>query len=474
MSIDMKAFIEETEWYNQGGETQFFYMTAPINPAIFDTYPNYEIMMAFCFNGHGNWGLYIDGLERFSASILKNLFAQKDYSKRLVKEHDQREQELDKALKQYTLLEELSDKQLKQVLVKVNQLYSRVWRPFIFIDSFDLCWEERLNEIMKEEKTVKLSSTEVKTLLLPDEMSYVQEEEASLLKIKLGLSKKTVEQHQQEFFWYTNNYGHIEVKPISHFLERLQEIHNAHERLNEINQRLEQTQRAKQKILKRYDLPPKTLLFLQFIALLAKRRDVRKRCQAKGNVLLKRFLKEIGRRRGIDYHLFEQLSAHDIVDDIFSKKEKELEAIAYKSCGLYDYKHGSFVWYGKDAEEIKAVYDQTIAMESSEMKGMPACNGKAKGRVRVIISVKDFSRMEKGNILVTYNTRPEFVPIMKKASAIVTEEGGITCHAAVVSRELEIPCIVGVKAATKRLRDNDLVEVDATNGVVKKITEDSG
>ncbi|MBI2548711.1 hypothetical protein HYW21_05160 [Candidatus Woesearchaeota archaeon] len=462
-------FIRKTTWYNQGGETKFFYMTAPINPAIFDSDHGYETMMAFCFNGHGNWGLYIDGLERLSVSILQNLFSEKDYSKRLVKEHDTREEELDKALQRYVLLEKHSDEELRLSLANVNQLYSSVWKPFIFIDSFDLCWEEQLQEIMEEEHTMKLSKEEIKTLLLPDEMSYTQEEEVSLLKIKLCLSKKTIEQHQQEFFWYTNNYGYIEIEPVSHFLERLQHLSNAKERLTEINKRIEETRKAKQMILKKYNLPPKTLLFLQFMALLAKRRDMRKRCQAKGNVLLKRFLQEIGRRRSIDYHLFEQLSAHTIVTDLFSKKEKELKAIGNKSCGLYDYKQGSFVWYGKDAEEIKAVYDAAICMEGTEIKGMPACNGKARGRVRVIISIKDFSRMKQGEILVTYNTRPEFVPIMKKAGAIVTEEGGITCHAAVVSRELGVPCIVGVKAVTQRLKDNDLVEVDATNGVVKKL-----
>ena len=66
-------------------------------------------------------------------------------------------------------------------------------------------------------------------------------------------------------------------------------------------------------------------------------------------------------------------------------------------------------------------------------------------------------------------TRPEFVPLMKKALAVVTDEGGITCHAAIVSRELRIPCITGTKNATRILKDGDLIEVDADNGVVKII-----
>ena len=66
-------------------------------------------------------------------------------------------------------------------------------------------------------------------------------------------------------------------------------------------------------------------------------------------------------------------------------------------------------------------------------------------------------------------TRPEMVVAMKKATAIVTDEGGVTCHAAVVSRELNIPCIIGTRNATKFLKDGDKVEVDANKGIVKKI-----
>lgn len=83
---------------------------------------------------------------------------------------------------------------------------------------------------------------------------------------------------------------------------------------------------------------------------------------------------------------------------------------------------------------------------------------------------KEFSKMKKRDILVTSMTRPEFVPLMKMASAIITDEGGITCHVAVVSRELGVPCVISTKIATKALKDKDIVEVDADKGQIKKIT----
>ncbi len=77
--------------------------------------------------------------------------------------------------------------------------------------------------------------------------------------------------------------------------------------------------------------------------------------------------------------------------------------------------------------------------------------------------------MEKGDVLVAGMTTPDFVPAMKKAPAIITDEGGITCHAAIISRELGIPCLVGTRIGTKILVDNELVEVNANHGVVKRL-----
>lgn len=101
------------------------------------------------------------------------------------------------------------------------------------------------------------------------------------------------------------------------------------------------------------------------------------------------------------------------------------------------------------------------------LSGNVASAGQVKGIVSVIMNIGEFSNFKMGNILVTSMTTPEYVPLMKKAAAIVTDEGGISCHAAIVARELKKPCIIGTKIATKVLKDGDLVEVDADKGVVK-------
>ena len=105
----------------------------------------------------------------------------------------------------------------------------------------------------------------------------------------------------------------------------------------------------------------------------------------------------------------------------------------------------------------------------TEIKGSTAFRGSVKGTVQVLRHSGDIAAFKEGNILVANQTTPEFVPAMKKALAIITDQGGITCHAAIVARELHKPCIIGTKIATKVLKDGDLVEVDAERGIVKII-----
>ena len=104
---------------------------------------------------------------------------------------------------------------------------------------------------------------------------------------------------------------------------------------------------------------------------------------------------------------------------------------------------------------------------TKEIKGVPASPGFVKGRIRKIQYKSQLSLLKKGEILVTEMTSPDYIFTMKKSAAIITDEGGMTSHAAIVSRELGKPCIVGTRIATKILKDGDLVEVDANNGIVR-------
>lgn len=99
-------------------------------------------------------------------------------------------------------------------------------------------------------------------------------------------------------------------------------------------------------------------------------------------------------------------------------------------------------------------------------RGLGAAPGRATGRVRLVRDLQDAAALEEGEVLVTRMTAPDWVPLMRRAAAIVTDSGGMTCHAAIVSRELGIPCLVGTGDATERVGDGEVVTVDAGAGVV--------
>lgn len=104
-----------------------------------------------------------------------------------------------------------------------------------------------------------------------------------------------------------------------------------------------------------------------------------------------------------------------------------------------------------------------------EVKGTVAYKGLVTGSVKVITDKNQISDVQDGDIIISNETTPEYVSAMKKSGAIVTNLGGITSHAAIVARELKKPCITGTKIATKVFVNGDTVEVDAENGVVRKI-----
>ena len=160
------------------------------------------------------------------------------------------------------------------------------------------------------------------------------------------------------------------------------------------------------------------------------------------------------------------------------------EILKYIETGYIDYelvekRYNGIVWnlttnelyYGEQAKEyIKSL---KITEEKTEktniIKGTVASKGKAKGKVIIALSTEDFPKIKQGSILVANMTTPWYTPYLSKVQAIVTDEGGIGCHASIIARELGIPCVIGTKIATSIFKDGDLVEVDADKGIVKKI-----
>jgi phosphoenolpyruvate synthase/pyruvate phosphate dikinase len=116
---------------------------------------------------------------------------------------------------------------------------------------------------------------------------------------------------------------------------------------------------------------------------------------------------------------------------------------------------------------LKQLKLSTNENEKKELKGIVASKGSVKGKVIIVKGVKDLVKVQNGQILVAVSTHPDYVSAMRKAAAIITDEGGITSHAAIVAREFGIPCMVGTINATKLLKDGNMIELDGNKGIIR-------
>lgn len=180
-------------------------------------------------------------------------------------------------------------------------------------------------------------------------------------------------------------------------------------------------------------------------------------------------LREFSRRLGLTLKQTRFLLASEVQAALEQGKvDKATLSERVKLCAVYSEKGVREVYVGEQARKLAHSVKQKIEAVV-EIWGQVGCVGKAVGEVKKIFRPEDMGKMKQGDILVSIATDPDIVPAMKKAAAIVTEQGGITSHAAIVSRELNIPCVIGTKIATQVLQDGDRVEVDAYKGVVRML-----
>jgi len=149
-------------------------------------------------------------------------------------------------------------------------------------------------------------------------------------------------------------------------------------------------------------------------------------------------------------------------------KDKEL-AERYRASILYFEDNKLSILFEPNVSELENLLIEKTTKNTSELSGVVACKGKAIGICRIVLDPFKVGEFNEGDILVTGMTRPEFMPLIKKASAIITDVGGVLSHAAIVARELNKPCIVGTQVASKILKDGMNIEVDADRRKIKII-----
>jgi len=186
------------------------------------------------------------------------------------------------------------------------------------------------------------------------------------------------------------------------------------------------------------------------------------------------FNKALAKALGVPYEYWVHFRSDEIVSCLKEGKCLSLETINERIVGTAALmQSGVITWmFGEEAKRFSEYVESgagEIDTNIKEFKGQPAFRGKVRGMVRIALTPSESNALISGEILVTSMTSPDYVPAMRRAAAIVTNEGGLLSHAAIMSREFGKPCIVGTKIAAKVLKTGDMVEVDADKGIIKII-----
>jgi phosphohistidine swiveling domain-containing protein len=294
-------------------------------------------------------------------------------------------------------------------------------------------------------------------------MSFYQQEEIELLKTK------DVVAHTEEYSWLKNSYAGVKKLPVSFFEDRKKELDSELENKEAV--RIDLVKKKKLEVKEKYQISDEVIHIARSLSRAVEWQDDRKEFIFRNLAYKDLLLHEVARRTKNDhadllhfgYQEIAQMLSDDNYEEQIRSRRHGFGFIIEKTTDVVDSEESRRLWnlYGQEdvAEDVK------------EFGGIVASKGDGKivrGRVRVLFRPHQ-GYFEKGEILVAPMTSPEYVFAMKQSAAIVTDAGGLTSHAAIVSRELGKPCIVGSKIATQVLHDGDLVEVDANNGVVRKL-----
>lgn len=295
----------------------------------------------------------------------------------------------------------------------------------------------------------------------------------SSLKNKKNILK-LIENHTKKFEWLPYAYAgpKMNIEDVFNLIkESLSKKENIKDQIKIINDRYKNLKKTKKQILKELNLSSELKYILEMSTFFMYLKDFRKGVYQKSYVAMDCLMIEIAKRINLDLDEIKFLSFEEIKQAILNKndfskiaKERLIHCVCVTKNGT------TKIFQGEKAEEIiNKKTSKNDIIEKTEIKGSIAYSGKITGIAKIVLTTKDIEKTNKGDILVSSSTNPDLILAMKKAAAFVTDMGGITSHAAIVSREMQKPCIVGTKIATKIIKDGDLIEVDANIGIVKII-----
>ncbi|SRR3989344_972633 len=376
-------------------------------------------------------------------------------------------------------LKKLSKRELVDVYQGLAEIYTKKLNPSPLIDGFALSTDttiaQKVELFLEKQGLLDHFVEYFESLTSPTFMSFLQQEELAFLKLIKKIAfrpedkEKLLKQHQKEFFWIHNNYVNDRILDLKYFTSRLKRYKtvNVDQKIKELQGLVRRNESKKRKLISKLGLSKEIVIPLDITDKFSYWQDERKKGTFWATHYFTMLLEEIARRTKYSLQELKYAMPTEIEDLIAEKIDRKKLQERFEGCFL--------VWtldtfdICTDEKIIQEILEGKEKKEhiDKEIRGMSVSLGKATGTVKIVESVEQLGKVQKGDILVAVMTRPDYVIAMEKAAGFVTDEGGLTCHAAIVARELGVPCIVGTRIATKTLKDGNLVEVDANHGIVR-------
>lgn len=378
-------------------------------------------------------------------------------------------------------LKSLSQRDFYLVYKKWEKYYLEFWRVGFLPEISNWGGEVILREKLEEVATSKNFTFLYERLSAPDKLSFYQKANLDLLKIYPYLGKKEfaskIKKYLDKYFWILNSYHHTQILDEKYFLAELKDIpsKSVKSKIIELENYGNKVKKEKNFLINKYKISKEIVKISNRLAFCVWWQDLRKYYIFLANHYIDLFLYESAERFSVSPRDLPFYTINDL--DLLLKGGKKISdsEILKRSnffMSLYSENLNKSVYIsGNKAKAIFKKYQNiTVNKKQEKITGVVVSGGKNLiGRVSVVKTAREVGKMRKGNILVTSMTSPEFIVGIKKAKALITDEGGMTCHAAIVSRELNIPCIVGAKVATQLLKSGDRVKVDCDRGFVVKL-----
>ena len=379
-------------------------------------------------------------------------------------------------------VDNLTDSELAAVYKKWLELLTDFWVISLMPELANWGGEVILKDSLEKKVSGQDFISTFEKLSAPENLSFYPKAERDLLKLKKfvkdkKLFEKKLDEHHKKYFWILNSYHGSRVLSKKYFQKELSSfsLQKANQKIKEIEFFPQRIKQEKAEVIKKYKLGTQIAKIAKRLSFCIWWQDYRKYYIFLGHHQLDVFLKELAKRTMIDFDDLHYYNHVEILSLMTKKKKISNQKLIRRRSNLVIYYNNNSLQYisGLPAKKIisKFLKPKAINYKSiKEFKGLVVSQGKKiKGKARIINSPKEASKMKKGDVLIAATIQPDYILAMKKASAIITDRGGMTCHAAIVSRELEIPCIVATKIATQVLKDDDLIEVDTSKGIVKKL-----